>query len=188
MTANGGSKKRNCSLIGANLGGSGLPTLRVTRLNRDLARGVDASWSHRRRHPAILHWQWAAIRRDHDDVFALLNEDGECVAAWAGKYESAITLAEGAFYRLDFMEVAPGLSGFGLYLWAAIALRGDELGANGVVFGSLAETKQVHLAAGASEPPDVPKDRTVAQELLPLAMWRSGFERHLEAGRELRQP
>lgn len=177
------------SLVGTTLTAESLPTLRIARLSSKLAAQVDAIWPALRVHHAVQHWRWAEIRHEYPDAFALINEEDDSVAGlWAGRFDHAITLQGGRFYRLDFMEAAPNTPGFGQFLWAAIALRAEELKACGIVFGALEEAKAAHIDAGASEAPELPGGWNVERGLLPLAMWRESFAAHLEAGHELQKP
>jgi hypothetical protein len=70
--------------------------------------------------------------------FALVDGTDVPMAFWCGTKRGPITLPEGPFYRLDYMEVHPRLRGgplsvFMVALWACRAL---ELGANGIVLSA----------------------------------------------------
>jgi hypothetical protein len=60
-------------------------------------------------------------------------------------------LSQGATYRVDYLEVAPGLerAGIGFLSMCLVARRAEELGCQGVVVPSLAQALEFYRILGA---------------------------------------
>ena len=111
------------------------------------------------RHPHALQ-----VLGTSADGFALVDvASHQVVGLWAGMYSRPIELDGKTYYRLDYMESAPGVAGVGLYLWAAICQRAEELGCGAVVFGAVRGADKPHRSRGAQA--DVPKAWNVASGL-----------------------
>jgi len=115
---------------------------------------LDAEWRSLRPEDAPnAHWDWPALMRHARDRFSLLDGDGNVIGLWCSGASSPRKYENGAWYRLDFMEVRPDRreSSIGAAMVAAIGARAIEMSATGIIIESLPESAPFWRRLGATE-------------------------------------
>lgn len=110
-----------------------------------IAKNADRTWGPLRPpEHKNTHWSWSTIISGKPERFALLLDE-EPLAIWCSDRTELLELPDGKHYRIDYLEVDPRLRGgpLGYFAFCTVASRADELGAIGMVFGSLPAGKLV---------------------------------------------
>ena len=129
--------------------------LALVKAEHRLVAHVDATWPQLRRNSDLHDWSWCRIFKEfriHGEVWAVL--DGEApVALWASKRRRPLKLPLGSFWRLDYIEVDPRERGgaMGVAAIVLVAAHASQQGADGIVFGSVAELSRFWKAVGAEQ-------------------------------------
>lgn len=111
----------------------------MTRPTAEQIDNIDLTWPPRRRATDWHHaWRWVELTRERTEVFGAVANDGEVLGIWCSAKHKPVLLPEGAFYRLDYVEVAPGARGqeMGVFTFLLVAARALELGAGGIVLAT----------------------------------------------------
>jgi len=119
----------------------GLVTL--AHADADVADVAETVWRGRSA-GRLVDWSWRQIVLQSQEAFALTRPDGHPVALWATERDKLLALPGlGSCYRLDFLEIDPGLRGgvLGYYCVAVVCVRALEAGAENVVLASLPESR-----------------------------------------------
>ena len=129
---------------------------RLTVQVPDVAMGarVDELWrSHRPAKHSNLHWSWSKLMREHAERLALLTADGDVLALWTSEKHRPLRLPDGSFFRLDYIERDPRLSGAlpGAFAFALVCARALELGCDGLVLASLPEVTRFYEQMGGEQ-------------------------------------
>jgi len=123
----------------------------VLLASRARCQEVDDLWPPKRPFAhANLGWKWAEVHKRSAECFALVRAtDRRTLALWASLNRSLL-LPEGRFYRLDYVEVEPGLRGGDIAgLTFSIAFqRALEVGVDGLVLPSFPETAHLYEQMG----------------------------------------
>jgi hypothetical protein len=162
-----------------------LGTVEVTEATNDDCEAIDGLWPKLRR-PTDLHqpWRWAQIAYKAEECVAIFR-DGVALAIWAS-FRPVITLPDGCYYRLDYLEMHPELRGtetgqvVGAFLLAAISMRSTEVGAAGIVLKAFQVPGIIkyYTAAGAEQ--RLPRGWNCERLLVPLVFEKEPFDRLVE--------
>lgn len=98
---------------------------------------------------------------------------------WAS-FKKRVKLPSGHFYRLDYLEIDPGLVGgpWGEFLFGLVCARALELDLDGILLASLQETAKFYRSIGADQ--ELPKGWSVARGLVPFVLRRAMIEEVVE--------
>jgi hypothetical protein len=115
---------------------------------------IDSRWPPGRR-PEDWHasWRWKEIIAGRPEAFAITAADGSVAGIWCSAKKRPIRLPSGAFYRPDYMEIAPERRGseMGVFLFGIICARALELRADGIVLGTWPVLRRFYRGLGGIE-------------------------------------
>jgi hypothetical protein len=148
--------------------------------DEDALTAVTDGWS-AGRSVDTAHWDWTRIAQSTNETFGLLVGTELC-ALWAAQNRLR-SVGGHACYRLEFIEVAPGRRGagiWGLLVLAIATLRARELGGNGLLLAALPAVAKWYRALGAV---DVPRKAWKAERgTVKLMFVGQAFENLVEVG------
>lgn len=144
-----------------------------------MAKTIDAEWVGRRAAGDVhLTWRWVDLTRDTRESFVVFLDDVP-VAIWASKTGSPVTLDGHPYYRLDYVELDPDLRGDGqtsVMLFALIARRASELGAEGIVLSAFNVDKLINTYEILGATRGNPSGWKWPKELVPLTFYQGALD------------
>jgi hypothetical protein len=131
-------RERSSKLLSERWTIDGLGTVSLLVPSESRLKAVDTAWPDLRQPTDFhLHWRWAEIAGRNAERFALVDSGDQVVSLWSTA-KRMVRLEGRQLYRLDYLEVDPGLRGgfAGSFTLALVGARALELGCEGLVLAA----------------------------------------------------